>query len=242
MFYSICIEINFSVGNIGLEGLTLLKQIKIPYNVNRMFLFYIGKLPNDNLKVKFGDPAIDLPPQKNYPILSAVTSDSKQIIVVIPFELLTKMNDLIKHGKDFVVTRFIGDAGERFRIFICFSMEEINENFILDITEDTTIIPTLLQTHSIIFISDHRFKLGETYPETLNRTDISGAIPDLEQLYELKKTANFIKPENRPVEIRVIYCTHCTCRFLFSALKKSCFSCGKENLNYNDDGDFILSS
>lgn len=187
------------------------------------------------------EPKEGFPPEKWYPVVHAIAENNKHVIVSVPFELFEKMAKFVKEGNSITV-RFYADAGDLFHIFLGFAMDQINENFILNISQDTTMIQTLLKTRTIIFISDYKFKLGKDYHEEFITTDLSGAIQDLEKFNSLKQARDSIRPDSRVKDRKIIFCTNCHAGFLFSALKRSCAFCKKENLNYDEEGNFILQS
>jgi len=193
------------------------------------------------VEIKIGDPKDHLPPTKWYPLFIATTPSTKHVVVVIPYDLFYKISKLTKEKGEFIITRFYLDQGPITKIFVGFLMNELDENFVLDISEDTSIIPVLLHEKELIFISDHKFKLGKEYSEEIISLDVNRIIHNLIEFNALKKSIDVIKPDNRIKNRKIIWCTNCDTKGLFNSMNLSCFRCKKENLNYDDDGNFVLS-
>ncbi len=193
------------------------------------------------MEIKIGDPKDHLPPTKWYPLFIATISTTKHVAVAIPYNLFNKISKLTKEKGEFITTQFYLDQGPITRIFIGFSMNELDENYVLDISEDTSIIPVLLHEKELIFISDHKFKLGKEYSEEVISLTVDKIIHNLVEFNALKKSLDIIKPDNRIKNRKIIWCTNCNTKTLFDSMKLSCFRCGKENLNYDGDGNFVLS-
>lgn len=193
------------------------------------------------MEIKIGDPKDHLPPTRWYPLFIATMPLTKHVAIAIPYDLFSKISTLTKEKNECVTTRFYLDQGSITKIFIGFSVNELNENFILDITEDTSIIPVLVNEKEVIFISDHKFKIGKEYSEEIISVAVDKIIHNLVEFNALKNALDIITPDNRIKNRKIIWCTNCNTKGLFDSMKLSCFRCEKENLNYDDDGNFILS-
>jgi len=119
-------------------------------------------------------------------------------------------------------------------------MPDLDEEFMIGIDEDTSIIPMLLEQKCLYFTSDHKFKLGKEYDEKLISIDFSRTIKDLSDFYEMKKSMDVISNTSVIPNMRVIFCTNCKVKSVFNMAKHTCHLCEKQNLNYSDEGDFIF--
>lgn len=155
-------------------------------------------------------------------------------------ESFEKMKEVCQKNDEFIVSNFLADQSSTFRIFISFSIPELQEEFMLPIHEDHTIIPTIIEQRCVYFTSDHKFRLGKNYQEELISLDLSKSIKDLIVFSELKKTMENSKSTKTIKNMRIIFCTHCKAKSVFNSLKHKCPFCEKNNLNYSEEGDFIF--